>query len=265
MRSNLPLVWVVICRCFLSKKVVESGPTQTLRQEWPNGKLSFSCCIGLPSPFSIERMKAKLFSILYCNVELNFVSAFLLFSLETRNRTPHPTNSSTHWFLNSDEQHCMQIQTVEYLFEEDAMWGLYISSVCVKEYLSVQILWSFFKFSADVAEFDLHTVKLSSRAQAACVWAAPVSYLIFIPTSQQTDKLSVKMTQSEKWKWSSDVKFTGKKQRRNWKLCRIIQIFTHPLFSEFMRLIVQFQTHNIFSKLQTLLYELKIYGFVILF
>ena len=118
MRSNLPLVWVVIWRCFLSKKVVESGPTQTLRQEWPNGKLSFSCCIGLPSPSSIERMKAKLFSILYCNVELNFVSAFLLFSLETRNRTPHPTNSSTHWFLNSDEQHCMQIQTVEYLFEE---------------------------------------------------------------------------------------------------------------------------------------------------
>ena len=171
---------------FLSKKVVESGPTQTLRQEWPNGKLSFSCCIGLPSPFSIERMKAKLFSILYCNVELNFVSAFLLFSLETRNRTPHPTNSSTHWFLNSDEQHCMQIQTVEYLFEEDAMWGLYISSVCVKEYLSVQILWSFFKFSADVAEFDLHTVKLSSRAQAACGWAAPVFYLIFIRTNWQT-------------------------------------------------------------------------------
>ena len=186
MRSNLPLVWVVICRFFLSKKVVESGPTQTLRQEWPNGKLSFSCCIGLPSPFSIERMKAKLFSILYCNVELNFVSAFLLFSLETRNRTPHPTNSSTHWFLNSDEQHCMQIQTVEYLFEEDAMWGLYISSVCVKEYLSVQILWSFFKFSADVAEFDLHTVKLSSRAQAACGWAAPVFYLIFIRTNWQT-------------------------------------------------------------------------------
>ena len=162
---------------------------------------------------------------------------------------PQPTDSSTQ----QDEQHCMQIQTVEYLFEEDAMWGLYISSVCVKEYLSVQILWSFFKFSADVAEFDLHTVKLSSRAQAACVWAVPVFYLIFIPTSQQTDKLSVKMTQSEKWKWCLKFKITGKKQRRNWKLCRIIQIFTHPLFSEFMRLIVQFQTHNIFSKLQTLL------------
>ena len=42
---------------------------------------------------------------------------------------------------------------------------------------SVQILWNFFKFSAVMPEFDLHTVELSSCPQTACIQAS-VMYLI---------------------------------------------------------------------------------------